>query len=85
MGPCKSLELVDRYASGDKRGAGDEPMAQILTAVKAVTLQALDSETAEAFWMLRRLYVPDGKRLTLEEKVALTRGFADAVEKPERP
>ena len=26
--------------------------------------------------MLRRLYVPDGKRLTLEEKVALTRGFA---------
>ena len=31
--------------------------------------------------MLRRLYVPDGKRLTLEEKVALTRGFADAVEK----
>ena len=76
-----SRELVDRYASGDKRGAGDELMAQILTAVKAVTVQAPDSATAETFWMLRRLYVPDGKRLTLEEKVALTRGFADAVEK----
>ena len=35
-----SRELVDRYASGDKRGAGDELMAQILTAVKAVTVQA---------------------------------------------
>jgi len=76
-----SRELVERYASGDKRGAGDELMAQILTAVKAVTVQAPDSATAETFWMLRRLYVPDGKRLSLEEKVALTRGFADAVKK----
>ena len=33
--------------------------------------------------MLRRLYVPDGKRLTLEEKVALTRGFAASVERDE--
>ncbi|KAH8056400.1 glycerone-phosphate O-acyltransferase [Aureococcus anophagefferens] len=74
-----SRDLVDRYLGGDKRGAGDALMAEILTAVKAVTVQAPSSDMAEIFWMLRRLYVPDGKRLTLEEKVALTRGFAASV------
>ena len=33
-----SAELVQRYASGDKRGAGDALMAEILTAIKAVTV-----------------------------------------------
>ncbi|KAH8064409.1 glycerone-phosphate O-acyltransferase [Aureococcus anophagefferens] len=78
-----SRDLVDRYLGGDKRGAGDALMAEILTAVKAVTVQAPSSDMAEIFWMLRRLYVPDGKRLTLEEKVALTRGFAASVERDE--
>ena len=78
-----SAALVRRYADGDHRGAGDALMAEILTAVKAVTVQAPSSDVAEIFWMLRRLYVPDGKRLTLEEKVALTRGFAASVERDE--
>jgi len=76
-------ELVARYASGDKRGAGDALMKDVLAAVKAVTVQAPNAESAEVFWMLRRLYVPDGKRLTLEEKVALTRGFAASVARDE--
>mmetsp|Transcript_2766 Transcript_2766/g.8350 ORF Transcript_2766/g.8350 Transcript_2766/m.8350 type:complete len:655 (-) Transcript_2766:53-2017(-) len=76
-----SAELVQRYASGDKRGAGDALMAEILTAIKAVTVQAPSSDMAETFWMIRRLYVPDGTRLTLEEKVALTRGFAASIER----
>ena len=53
-----SAALVRRYADGDHRGAGDALMAEILTAVKAVTVQAPSSDVAEIFWMLRRLYVP---------------------------
>lgn len=76
-----SKDLVDEYARGDKRKAGDKLMAQILTALKAVTVQAPNHKTQELLYMLRRLYVTDDRKLTIDQKVAVTRGFASAFTK----
>jgi len=55
-------------------------MQLTLTAVKAVTVQAPNHETQEVLYMLRRLYVADDRKLSLDQKVAITRGFASAFE-----
>jgi len=69
--------LVERYRNpATKREAAEELMGQILTAVKAVTVQAPDHKTQELLFMMRRLYVADGVSLSLEDKVAITRGLA---------
>lgn len=70
--------LVELYRDPrTKRAAADELMAQILTAVKAVTVQAPNHNTQELLYMLRRLYVADDARdMSLDRKVAITRALA---------
>ncbi|KAJ8606503.1 hypothetical protein CTAYLR_005899 [Chrysophaeum taylorii] len=70
-------KLIDEYKDpATKRHAADQLMQQILTAVKAVTVQAPDHNTQELLYMLRRLYVADDASLSIDQKVAITRGFA---------
>lgn len=76
-------DLVERYKNKEtKRAAADELMAKILTEIQNVTVQAPDHSTQELFYMLRRLYVADSQReLSLEQKVAISRGFASCFNK----
>ena len=73
-------ELVDMYRKGDKRQASAQLLDEILTAVKGVTVQAPDHKTQELLYMLRRLFVADDHRLSIDHKVAITRGIARAFE-----
>ena len=73
-------DLVEKYQRGDKREAGAALLDEILTAVKAVTVQAPDHKTQELLYMLRRLFVADDHKLTIDRKVAITRGIARAFE-----
>mmetsp|Transcript_14897 Transcript_14897/g.48607 ORF Transcript_14897/g.48607 Transcript_14897/m.48607 type:complete len:699 (+) Transcript_14897:83-2179(+) len=73
-------EFVEMYKAGDKRAAGAALLDEILTAVKAVTVQAPDHKTQELLYMLRRLFVTEDHKLTIDRKVAITRGIARAFE-----
>mmetsp|Transcript_19363 Transcript_19363/g.59778 ORF Transcript_19363/g.59778 Transcript_19363/m.59778 type:complete len:657 (+) Transcript_19363:86-2056(+) len=73
-------ELLDMYRKGDKRAAGAALLDEVLTAIKAVTVQAPDYKTQELLYMLRRLFVADDHKLTIDRKVAITRGIARAFE-----
>jgi glycerol-3-phosphate O-acyltransferase/dihydroxyacetone phosphate acyltransferase len=79
------LAMVERYNEGgaEKKKVCAEFMDKVLGALRTVTVEAEDRETLELFWMLRRLYMPDlvNRTLSIESKIALTRGFAQGYEK----
>ena len=76
--------LSEAFAEGGeaKRRACALVMEGVKQALSTVTVEAEDKDALELFWMLRRLYVPkeEGSRLTMDEKIALSRGFAAGYE-----
>ena len=77
--------MVDRYREGgdEKKKVCAEFMDKVLGALRTVTVEAPDQDTLELFWTLRRLYMPDlvNRTLSMESKIALSRGFAQGFEK----
>ncbi|EKX45073.1 hypothetical protein GUITHDRAFT_139343 [Guillardia theta CCMP2712] len=74
-----SETLVEKYKNGskeDKQEANREVMELVMLGVRSCTLLAKDVETLHLFRTLRRIYVPQGTRLSVADNVALTQGFA---------
>jgi len=75
--------LAVKYGKGgkDKREAIGQLMAEVQLALKSVTVTAPDYETLQLFQTARRLYKPGKKKLTVPQKLEITRRFAKAHEK----
>jgi len=78
-------ELVDAYKEGGqaKRDACTKLLEIIQQRLKTVTVTAPNHEVLQLIWAIRRLYKPDGMRLTTEQKLELTRRFEKMYEKLE--
>mmetsp|Transcript_19569 Transcript_19569/g.45496 ORF Transcript_19569/g.45496 Transcript_19569/m.45496 type:complete len:707 (+) Transcript_19569:132-2252(+) len=69
--------LYSQY-EGDRRGAVDELLHSITTAMRSVIVPAPDYRSLQLIYMVRRLYVHEGRKLTAEQTMDLNRRFAAA-------
>lgn len=70
-------ELVESYKHGgqDKRDACSTLLDIIQQRLKSVTVTAPNHEVLQLIWAIRRLYKPEGMKLTTAQKLELTRRF----------
>jgi len=72
-------ELIDLYknssSSAEKKQACKQLMETIHKSLLSVTTQAPSIEVLRLCWAIRRLYAPNGLKLTLDQKLELTRRF----------
>ncbi|KAH6559911.1 hypothetical protein BASA61_000190 [Batrachochytrium salamandrivorans] len=73
------IELVELYKKGgaDKRHAINTLLDTIIINLKSFILQAPDFETLMVVQAVRRLYTPVGRKLDVEEALAISRNFAE--------
>ncbi|GAB5359032.1 hypothetical protein AAMO2058_000509600 [Amorphochlora amoebiformis] len=78
-----SDEQVQMYSEGgdQKRQACNELLQTIMAGIKACTIEAQDYDTLQFFRAMRRLYWHQSRRMTPEERFALTNAFAKGYPK----
>jgi glycerol-3-phosphate O-acyltransferase/dihydroxyacetone phosphate acyltransferase len=72
-----SQQQIDGYKAGgeQKKAAIAELLEQVHHGLKLVTATAPSYEVLHLLWAIRRLYTPDDVRLTVTQKLELTRRF----------
>ncbi|KAL5036643.1 Glycerol-3-phosphate/dihydroxyacetone phosphate acyltransferase, variant 4 [Batrachochytrium dendrobatidis] len=72
-------ELLEQYKNGgtDKRKAISLLLDTIEVSLKSLTLQSPDFDTLMVVQAVRRLYTPVGKKLDLDQTLAMSRNFAE--------
>jgi glycerol-3-phosphate O-acyltransferase/dihydroxyacetone phosphate acyltransferase len=76
-------ELADKYKAGKdgKREAIADLLKQVYHSLRAVTVNVQDFHTLQLIRLVRRLYNPPSNKLTVAQKLVLTRRFGEAYEK----
>mmetsp|Transcript_8013 Transcript_8013/g.18717 ORF Transcript_8013/g.18717 Transcript_8013/m.18717 type:complete len:696 (+) Transcript_8013:107-2194(+) len=70
--------LYLQYAADRRGGAVETLLAGVSTAMRSVIVPAPNYRSLQLIYMVRRLYVPEGRKLTSEQNLDLTRRFAAA-------
>jgi len=65
----------------DKRGATDALLQLVTTAMRSVIVPTPDYHTLQQIYTVRRLYVPDGLKLSAEQTMDLNRRFAIGIQR----
>mmetsp|Transcript_52331 Transcript_52331/g.150817 ORF Transcript_52331/g.150817 Transcript_52331/m.150817 type:complete len:717 (-) Transcript_52331:50-2200(-) len=65
----------------DRRGAVEAMLQLIATGMRSVIVPTPDYQTLQQIYMARRLYVPDGLKLSAEQTMDLNRRFAVGVQR----
>jgi len=75
-------ELVELYKRGgtERRKACGVLLDSVNEALKDVTVQTSDYQMLQLLRAARRLYLPEGRKITVEQKLQLTRSFAEGWE-----
>mmetsp|Transcript_20095 Transcript_20095/g.45417 ORF Transcript_20095/g.45417 Transcript_20095/m.45417 type:complete len:701 (-) Transcript_20095:35-2137(-) len=76
--PINIPESLYRQHETDRRGATDALLQMIASAMRSVIVPAPDYASLQQIYMVRRLYVPEGIKLTPEKAQDLHRRFAVA-------
>mmetsp|Transcript_49805 Transcript_49805/g.115634 ORF Transcript_49805/g.115634 Transcript_49805/m.115634 type:complete len:685 (-) Transcript_49805:96-2150(-) len=74
--PINIPESIYALHETDRRGAGELLLNIVATGMRSVIVPVPDYHTLQQIYMVRRLYVPDGLKLSAEKAMDLNRRFA---------
>eukprot|EP00411_Alexandrium_monilatum_P086009 CAMPEP_0175725048 /NCGR_PEP_ID=MMETSP0097-20121207/47563_1 /TAXON_ID=311494 /ORGANISM="Alexandrium monilatum, Strain CCMP3105" /LENGTH=692 /DNA_ID=CAMNT_0017032819 /DNA_START=1 /DNA_END=2079 /DNA_ORIENTATION=+ len=74
--PINIPESIHAQYETDKRGAADALLGMVATGMRGVIVPVPDYRTLQQIYMVRRLYVPDGLKISAEKAMDLNRRFA---------
>lgn len=79
--PIVVPEQVYTQHETDRRGAVEALLQLISTGMRSVIVPTPDYQTLQQIYMARRLYVPDGLKLSAEQTMDLNRRFAIGIQR----